>query len=265
MSEGQNPSPSYWSTVPYSVLSSRTLSDKTKLVYGVIASLTQAKDEDGAILGYCYASNAYLADIMGCGERTITRSVAELVEAGELIVRHVGTNKAACKHQRRIYTLETYVRSLVKSGEVASFDYAGLDKNGEALINRIDNKRNDNKPPIIPQGNNAADRFEAFWVYYRDTVCADDHSRAGNKAAAQKAWDKLAPGKDLADKLAVYLAAQLRTEMWQRGYGIPYASTLLNRIRRGEVDLTPAETPRQPPASCAQTEQPRQEAWGWQT
>lgn len=263
MSEGQNQSPSYWSTVPYPVLSSRTLSDKTKLVYGVIASLTQAKDEDGAILGYCYASNAYLADIMGCGERTITRSVSELVEAGELIVRHVGTNKTACKHQRQIYTLETYARSLVKSGEVASFDYAGLDKNGEALINRIDKKRNDDTPKA-PKGAAAEDRFELFWIFYRDTVCADDHSRAGNKGAARKAWDRLAPDKDLADKLAVYLSAQLRTEMWQRGYGIPYASTLLNRVRRGEVDLTPEEPSGHNPTGRT-PDAPRQEAWGWET
>ena len=217
MSEGQNPSPSYWSTVPYPVLSSRTLSDKTKLVYGVIASLMQEKDEDGAILGYCYASNAYLADIMGCGERTITRSIAELVEAGELIVRHVGTNKMACKHQRRIYTLETYARSIVKSGEVASFDYAGLDKTGEALFNRFDNKRNDNTP-ITPtektESENAEKRFEDFWTWYRTVYCADDHNRAGNKAKAKKAWVALKPNRQL------------------------------------------IEQPQ---------EQPRQEAWGWQT
>lgn len=245
MSE-QNPSPSYWSTVPYPVLSSRTLSDKTKLVYGVIASLiTSGKDEDGNVLGYCYASNAYLADIMGCGERTITRAVAELVEAGELIVRHVGTNETACKHQRRIYTLETYARSLVKSGEVASFDYASLDKTGEALFNRFDNKSHD-IPPISPKEKNESEyaekRFEDFWAWYRTVYCAADHNRAGNKAKAKKAWMALKPNRQLIDRMGAYLLQQSRTEMHQRGFGIAYASTFLNAVRKKEIDLTPEPT-----------------------
>lgn len=258
MSEGQNPSPSYWSTVPYPVLSSRTLSDKTKLVYGVIASLTQAKDEDGAILGYCYASNAYLAEIMGCGERTITRSVAELVDAGELIVRHVGTNKTACKHQRRIYTLETYARSIVKSGEVAIFDYAGIDKNGEALINRIDNKRNDNNPPEPPTGGRPApepakwkpERFEAFWAFYRQNV------NDANRSAARKAWDKLKPDDATIDAIALALVTRLRVDdEWRRGIGRPHASTYLNG--RMWLDTPATQTP---PAYAPEPQQ--EEAFG---
>lgn len=270
MSEERSPSPSYWSTVPYPVLSSRTLSDKTKLVYGVIASLTQAKDEQGEVVGYCYASNAYLADIMGCGERTITRSIADLVEAGELIVKDVGTNKTACKHQRRIYTLETYARSIVKTGEVASFGEAGIVKNGEAVFNRIDNKRND-IAPISPTGKkdssppdeNPDKRFEDFWLWYRTVYCADDTSRAGNKGKARKAWHDLAPNDKLIARMGAYLLAEIKTEQHQRGYGIPYASTFLNGVRKGEIDLTVEAAPASKPDTPDQ--QPRQEAWGWGT
>ena len=248
MSE-QNPSPSYWSTVPYPVLSSRTLSDKTKLVYGVIASLTQAKDEQGEVVGYCYASNAYLADIMGCGERTITRSIADLVEAGELIVKDVGTNKTACKHQRRIYTLETYARSIVKNGKVASFGEAGIVKNGEAVFNRIDKKSNDITPKA-PTGGEAESMlmFDRFWRLYPRKV---------NKQAAQRAWLRLAPDMLLCSEMSLALKRQIASEQWQRDGGryIPYPASWLNG-RRWEDELPP-DTPQRPP-----DEPQREEAFG---
>ena len=108
------------------------------------------------------------------------------------------------------------------------------------------NKRRKNiNPPIVPQGD-SAERFEKFWTYYHDVVCAEDHSRAGSKGDAREAWGKLNPDKQLADRLALYLAAQMETEMWRRGIGIPYASTLLNKIRNGKLDLTPAQAQEAP-------------------
>ena len=109
-------------------------------------------------------------------------------------------------------------------------------------------RRKNNNPPIIPQGDFAADGFELFWAYYRDTVCAMDHNRAGNKGKAKKAWDKLGPDRALLDRIAADLMAQIKTDEWRRGIGIPHASSFLNAIGRGEYDLTPAETPRIAPA-----------------
>ena len=108
-------------------------------------------------------------------------------------------------------------------------------------------RKKNNNPPIVPQGD-GADGFELFWAYYRDTVCAMDHNRAGNKGKAKKAWDKLGPDRALLDRIAAYLMAQIKTDEWRRGIGIPHASSLLNAIRRGEYDLTPPETPRIAPA-----------------
>ncbi len=116
-----------------------------------------------------------------------------------------------------------------------------------------------NNPPISPQGERA-ERFDAFWAFYRDRVCADDHSRAGSKAKAKKAWDKLGPDDAKADAIAAYLLARMRTEMWRRGIGIPYASSLLNAIDRGETDLTP-----EPPDARSGTRaaaEDREEAFG---
>ena len=251
MSEAQEPS--YFSVIPYPVLASQALRDKTKLVYGLIASLAE-KD------GYCWASNGKLARIMCCGERTISRAISELTEAGELVVRDVGDGEKLGNRERRIYTKETAVRSLAQIGSPAKMGEASHAKMGEAVFNRYDNKRP--IPPIVPQVDETDERFDGFWIFYRDVVCKDDHARAGNKAAAKRAWAKLKPDKKLADRIAIYLAAQVKTEMWQRGYGIPYASTLLNRIFRKEVDLTPVEPSATHAPAASAYEEPREEAFG---
>lgn len=96
-----------------------------------------------------------------------------------------------------------------------------------------------NIPPISPQGDESAEMFDRFWMFYRDTYCAVDHSRAGSKAKAKKAWEKLGVTKDLAYKIRAYLESKMRTEWWKRGIGIQHASTLLNAIASGDVDLIP--------------------------
>lgn len=121
-----------------------------------------------------------------------------------------------------------------------------------------------NNPPISPQGDGAGkstrdpgERFEALWIYYRDTYCAADHSRAGSKAKARKAWDKLKVTDELARKIWLYLEARMRTDWWKRGIGIQYASSFLNGIAKGDVDLTPDA-----PAPSAPPETDREEAFG---
>ena len=119
-------------------------------------------------------------------------------------------------------------------------------------------------PPKSPQGGNArasatpkwrADRFEAFWEYYRTTFCAADHRRAGNRTPAAKAWDKLKPDDETIGAIGKALVATMQTELWGRGIGIAYASTYLNGRYWEGVDLAPP----------AEQEAPReQEAWGWQ-
>jgi hypothetical protein len=234
---------SFWSVIPWPVLHSQALSDKTKLIYGVIASLTQARDDDGKVRGYCFASNAYLASVMGCGERTITRSIAELVDAGELIVQHVGVCDKKGNRMRRIYTLETYARGIVKTGETANFGDTGIVKTGETVINRFDNRSHDIPPISPPQGDGAEKKIEAeremlfnrFWACYPRKV---------GKQEARKAWDKLKPDLILCSQMSRALKAQMQSEQWTRDGGryIPHPSTWLNG-RRWE-DETPEASDR---------------------
>ena len=96
-------------------------------------------------------------------------------------------------------------------------------------------------PPIIPppakrkrQRKAARDapdwkpeRFAGFWEYY---------PRGEGKQKAMDAWDKLQPDDELINKIAAALRRQKASEDWQRGFGIPHASTYLNQ-RRWEDEL----------------------------
>lgn len=97
----------------------------------------------------------------------------------------------------------------------------------------------DTIPPIIPpQGDgekpskrrreskdapdHKPERFAGFWKLY---------PRGENKQAAIRAWDKLKPSDEMIDTMARALRRQVASEEWQRGIGIPYASTYLNQQR----------------------------------
>lgn len=81
------------------------------------------------------------------------------------------------------------------------------------------------------------ERFAAFWEVY---------PRGESKQAAIAAWDKLKANDDLLVIMGKALKRQMQSEEWQRGIGIPYASTWINK-RRWEDEakhLTQAEPER---------------------
>lgn len=128
-----------------------------------------------------------------------------------------------------------------------------------------------NTPPISPQGDKLADpvkvcqwneeRFLRFWDFYRTVFCASDHSRAGERGAAAKAWDKLKPDDVTIGKLGAKLEAIMQTRQWQDGIGIMMASTLINRVRRGEISLDDLPTPSAPRRSVAPEPAREEDQW----
>lgn len=109
----------------------------------------------------------------------------------------------------------------------------------------IDTKYLDTNTPLTPQRGRRApkkeqgreptwkpERFAAFWKYY---------PRGESKQAAIAAWDKLRPDDALIDDIARALKRQMASEEWQRGVGIPYASTYLNQRRWEDEKHEPAE------------------------
>jgi hypothetical protein len=72
------------------------------------------------------------------------------------------------------------------------------------------------KPPISPNGG-----FELFWKSY---------PRKESKGAAEKAWLKLKPGKELLEKILLSIEQHKKIEQWTKDNGafIPYAQKFLN-------------------------------------
>ena len=83
---------SFWSIITAPVLYHKELSDKSKILFGVISNLTKQK-------GYCYAHNSTLAEELGWGERTVQDCIKQLETAGfvkrisELVEKNVSVRK----------------------------------------------------------------------------------------------------------------------------------------------------------------------------
>lgn len=172
---------------------------------------------------------------------------------GQFSVSFFTLDDAPCTEKP--YTAEPYTENPNAASRYYNNNYLGIEK--------------DNIPPISPTGKNGhetdavcawnPDRFLAFWDFYRTRYCSPvKSSRAGERGAAAKAWDKLKLSDKRIEALGSKLTAIMRTEDWQRGIGIPAASTLLNRIGRGEFSLD--ELPE--PDAALPAAQPRREVLG---
>ena len=105
-----------------------------------------------------------------------------------------------------------------------------------------------NTPPIVPPKGKGRERkrkepktapdwlperFAAFWSSY---------PRGEGKQKAIQAWDRLQPDDNLLRNMALGLMRQLQSPDWQRGIGIPHASTWLNQRRwEDEVKDLPSQ------------------------
>lgn len=217
--------PAYFAIITMPVLRNRALAANAKILY---ASITALSDERG----YCWASNQYLAEQFGWGERTVSRLIAQLCDLGFLRYEMV-LNPETKRMERHIYIGGMVAEGVAKIGDTCQYWRGGVAKIGDQI--NIDY----NTPPIIPPtGDNAApkrkrrtepawkpDRFEGFWAYYRDNARGED------RAGAVREWDRLRPDDALIDTMAKALKAQVATEEWQRGVGIPYACRWIKNER----------------------------------
>ena len=228
-------SPAYFAIIPANVRYHTALSPNAKLLYGEITALADQT-------GYCWASNKYLAERFLWGERTVSRLIAQMQELELITIEMVPVKNG---RERRIFVGQTVAGGLAKIGD---------QNNKEEYI-----------PPLPPKGDTRegnsrkrkahkwqadwkAERFEAFWTYYRT------HVRPENRQAAIRAWDRLQPDDELIARIGRALQKQLQTQAWKDGIGIPYASTYLDNARWEDAEGLP-----DPPAETVP-----KEAYGWQ-
>ncbi len=227
--------PSFYAILPASVRYDKSLIPNAKLLYAEITALQEAS-------GHCFAFNDYFAELFGLKPATITSLLKNLKDNGYIeveVIRDAGTNQVL---QRKIRTTNKMPviddPSPRNIGDPSSkkIEDPPPEKSGNSItsINNI--------PPIVPQGTSRRknreakkqpdhnpERFDRFWKAY---------PRGENKQGAIRAWDRLMPSDDLCDQMARSLRRQMRSEDWQKGIGIPHASTWINQRRwEDEVKL----------------------------
>lgn len=240
--------PAYWAVVPAPVRHDKTLRPNAKLLYAEIQALADS-------CGYCWATNEYLAELFDIAARTVSDLISTLAKRGYITVEVLRDPKTNEVMERRIWvdkpaTAETPPPA--KNGDTPLADFGGTPpaKNGE----ENDYSSLSNNTPLTPQRGDAGkqpqkrprrklkaepdwkpERFKAFWEYY------SHHARGENKQGAIRAWDRLQPNDELIRVMGMALQQQVASDDWQRGIGIPYASTWLNNARWQDAPRQPAQ------------------------
>ncbi len=243
---------SYWGVIPGEVFHDKELTAAAKLLYLVLSSMAHKN-------GYCWPSNETLAAEMALSKRRVQQMLGQLQDRGYIRVsvqRAEGTNEV---ERRYIYCglfvgkeppppsgenpPDPHEKNFTPSRKI-SHDPREISRS--CIIGRKD--ISENMPPLPPTGRKRGgrkrdksvpswnpERFEAFWEYYRT------HARGENRQGAVRAWDKLQPDDGLIAVMGKALQAQVKSELWREGKGIPYASTWLNNARWTDTLKAPRE------------------------
>ena len=141
---------SFFAVIPAPVLYSKSLKANSKLIYGIISSLTSKE-------GYCYASNNYLSDQIGLTACGVSRLITDLKSHNFIKVKTIREGKVI--KQRRIY--------LTNAVGVVTNDQGGSDKSARGVVTKAqrDNNNSINKEDIIPSSF-----FEEIKELYNNTL-----------------------------------------------------------------------------------------------
>lgn len=212
----------------YTVMSNFHLADRrlSLKAIGLLSKMLSLPDEwDYTIAG--------LTTICCEGKAAIATAIQELEATGYIVRRQLRTKDGAFGGNEYIVHEEPCCVENAPQTDFRLTDNPATDfpstENQPQLNTNI---ANTNIPPIVPhkrarreakkEPDWKPDRFADFWQAY---------PRGESKQAAINAWDRLKPDDELLEAMARGLMRQLKSEMWQEGIGIPYASTWLNQRR----------------------------------
>lgn len=197
-----------------------------------------------------------MAKCLGVGRDAVRSALVKLEEAGFLI-------REQSHNEKGLFSGNTYVLYDEKIDPLPENPTVNAPLSGKPLTdkpstenpteyNNIYNQERSNTPPIVPlktQRKRKDARSAPEWKPERFAGLWDFYPKEGrkDKQRAMRAWDKLKPDDALIRRIGRALKVQMRSEMWQKGVGIPYLATYLNGRRWEDVpleDLTPrAEAP----------------------
>jgi hypothetical protein len=208
--------PAYYANIPATVRYDKRLTPNAKLLYGEITALCNQE-------GYCWAMNAYFADLYGVSKTSISAWIGNLKEAGHITVQM--NYKEGSKH-----ILNRYIRIL---GE-------GIQDNLQTPIRKLDDPIQDifvDNSTINTTSNitvNSIGDFDLFWKFY---------PRKASKDAARKAWNKLNPDQNIMKMIADNVRERVEKGEWRKDNQsfILHASTYLNQ-KRWEDEVVDQQT-----------------------
>lgn len=93
----------YFAIIPGVVRYDPDLSYFAKVLYGEISALTSKE-------GYCYANNAYFENLYSVDERTIRRTISQLIEKEYLIKEIIYAEDTKQVLERRLYLNDKYFK-----------------------------------------------------------------------------------------------------------------------------------------------------------
>ena len=209
------------------VFYNRQFSDKAKLLYGLLAAMTQAPRY------YAFARNSTLMKFLCCSERTLQRCISELEEAGELTIE----NGSGGRTIRKIRL--TRLQPLYPDKN----DGVNPDKNdGGNKNNRKENKQRGKAPAVSQE-----DVIQWFnsWVVKLDlneadslALCTDLRDLAESREALGKPFKTIKAAARMANRLEAlakqdahpvammrYLLAKAIRNGWQDIYGLDERDT----------------------------------------
>ena len=203
------------------VFYNKNFSDKTKLLYGLLAAMTQAPRY------YAFAKNSTLMRFLNCSERTLQRCLSDLEEAGELTIE----NGSGGRTLRKI--------RLTRLQPVYPDKNDGVypDKNDGGYKNNRKRKSKGAKAPAATQDELI--QWFNVWVAKLDlsqedsvALCTDLHDFVENRAAIGKPFVTI--------KGPARMAGQLARLTADSAHPVPLMRYLLNRsIVNGWADVFP--------------------------
>jgi len=194
-------SPAYYAIIPASVRYDKTLTANAKLLYGEITALCNEK-------GYCWASNAYFANLYGIKEvTTVSKWISSLQKAGYLNVTLDDTT-----HQsRKIFLSDPLFKITTPLVKKDTTPLVKKDKhNNTSLITKY------KLPSTKPKGFSYDVEFETLWSLHN----------IGDKWAGFKAWSQRSK-EYTQDELSKALMVEAKKQFGKRHF-----STVLN----GDID-----------------------------
>ena len=191
---------SYYAIIPAHIRYDSSIPANAKLLYGEITALCNAE-------GYCWAGNAYFADLYGVSKKSVSNWITTLSKRGYISVEMKYKEGTA-------EILDRYIR-IVPEG-IEKIFHTPMEEKVKDNNTGSNNTLNNTLEDIYP--------FDAFWKAY---------PKKKAKEAARKAWNKLKPNESLGKEIIQAVMKSAKTKDWlkENGKYIPYPATYLNGKR----------------------------------